>query len=61
MITIYHSGELTKNDSLIDNSEIGFLVGQLNWSFTHTLYWPPRHTSLGSPLYHSEVNRTQYE
>ena len=29
MITIYHSGGLTKNDRLTDNSEIGFLVGQL--------------------------------
>ena len=41
MITIYHSGGLTKNDRLTDNSEIGFLVGQLNWSFnTHTILAP---------------------
>jgi len=61
VITIYHSGGLTKNDGLTDDSETGFLVGQLHGPL-HTLYTgPPRHISLGSPLYHSEVNRTQSE
>ena len=61
MITIYHSGGLTENDRLTDDSETGFLVGQLYGPLTHTLYRPPKTYSLGSPLYHSEVNRTQSE
>jgi len=59
VITIYHSGGLAKNDRLTDSSETGFLVGQLI-SPLHTHYiGSPRHISLGSPLSHSEVNKTQ--
>ena len=48
MVTVYHSGGLTKNDRLTDNAEIGFLVRQLIGPL-HTLYTGPQDTFYWGP------------